>query len=77
MLGGSGWRHADTMFKRGHMCRCLLIWEEELCAPPWVLDAVKSGYVLPFYSLPTPYTRPNQCTALLRLMMLTMQWVSF
>ena len=84
MLGGSGRGHADTMFIRGHMCSCLAFWERELCAPPWVVDTVKSGYVLPFYSLPTPfyslptpYTRPNQCTALPRLMMLTMQWVSF
>ena len=68
MLGGSGWGHADTMFIRGHM---------SFVHQHAVLDAVKSGYVLPFYSLPTPYTRPNQCTALLRLMMLTMQWVSF
>ena len=59
MLGGSGWGHADTMFIRGHMCSCLLFWEEELCAPPWVLNTVMSGYVLPFYSL---HTRPNQCT---------------
>ena len=57
----------NTMFIRGHMCSCLAFWERELCAPPWVLDTVKSGYVLPFYSLPTPYTRPNQCTALIQL----------
>ena len=44
MLGGSGWGLADTMFIRGHMCSCLPFWERELCAPPWVLDTVKSGY---------------------------------
>ena len=60
MSGGSGWGHADIMFIRGHMCSCLAFWERELCAPPWVLDTVKSGYVLLFYSLPTPYTRSVQ-----------------
>ena len=30
-----------------------------------VLDTVRNEYVLPFYSLPTPYFRPNQRTALI------------
>ena len=38
-------------------------WREELCAPPWVLDMLRQGYVLPFTSVPTPYLRPNQHSA--------------
>ena len=29
------------------------------------LDTVRNGYVLPFYLLPTSYSRPNQSTALI------------
>ena len=39
-------------------------WKEELCAPPWVLDTVMNGYVLPLLMEPTVYTRPNQQSAL-------------
>ena len=45
------------------MGACVLYWEEVLCAPPWVLETLRNGYVLPLYSEPTPYARPNQYSA--------------
>ena len=30
-----------------------------LCVPPWVLETLGNGYVLPFYTEPTPYVPPN------------------
>ena len=48
---------------RGRLGACVSYWEEVLCAPPWVLETLRNGYVLPFYSEPTPYARPNQHSA--------------
>ena len=48
---------------KGRLHNCITFWREELCAPPWVLDMLKQGYVLPFTSVPTPYFRPNQHSA--------------
>ena len=50
---------------RGRLKGCLSIWKEELEAPPWILDIIENGYLLPFYSEPEPYTRPNQKSALI------------
>ena len=49
---------------RGRLKGCLAFWKEELDAPPWILDTIENGYVLPFYNEPEPYTRPNQKSAL-------------
>ena len=38
---------------------CITYWEEVLCALPWVLETLRNGYVLPFYSQPTPYHVPT------------------
>ena len=35
---------------------CVKFWREELCAPPWVLDTVMKGYVLPLLMEPKVYT---------------------
>ena len=56
---------AGAFSVRGRLGNCVQYWEQVLHAPPWVLDTVRNGYILPFYSLPTPYSRPNQRTALL------------
>eukprot|EP00731_Ephydatia_muelleri_P022386 Em0014g977a len=34
-----------------------------LCAPEWIVDLIREGYVIPFYSKPTTYTRTNQQSA--------------
>ena len=52
-----------TVSVRGRLSSCVTFWEQKLHAPPWVLDTVRNGYVLPFYLLSTPYSRPNQHTA--------------
>ena len=49
---------------RGRLKGCLAFWKEELDAPPWILDTIENGYVLPFYNEPESYTRPNQKSAL-------------
>lgn len=42
-------------------------WKNELCAPPWVFDTIAKGYVLPLFSEPTPYSCPNQHSALAKV----------
>ena len=42
---------------------CVSYWEQVLCAPPCVLETLRNGYVLPFYTEPTPYIQPNQDSA--------------
>ncbi|KAL5474857.1 hypothetical protein EMCRGX_G026877 [Ephydatia muelleri] len=39
------------------------IWVDVLCAPEWIVDLIRQGYVIPFYSKPTAYTRTNQQSA--------------
>ena len=59
---GKHWRgmqDAGTGSVRGR-CACASYWEQVLCAPPWVLETLRNGYILPFYTEPTPYVRPNQ-----------------
>ena len=45
---------------RGHVA----FWEHELSAPPWVIDTIKHGLILPLRTEPTPYYRPNQISAI-------------
>ena len=54
---------AGTGSVRGHLSACVSYWEQALCAPPWVLGTLRNGYVLPFYTEPTPYVRPNHNSA--------------
>ena len=49
---------------RGRLKEGLAFWREDLGAPPWILDTIENGYVLPLYAEPTPYSRPNQQSAL-------------
>ena len=48
---------------RGHLGVCVSYWKQVLCAPPWVLETLRNGYVLPFNIEPTPYIQPNQHSA--------------
>ena len=43
----------------GRLKGCLAFWKG-LDAPPWILDTIENGYLLPFYNEPVPYSRPNQ-----------------
>ena len=57
---GKPWRgmqDAGTGSVRGR-CACVSYWEQVLCAPPWVLETLRNGYmyILPFYTEPTPYS---------------------
>ena len=56
-------RHGVYPTVKGRLHSCIILWREELCASPWVLDILRQGYVLPFTSVPTPYFRPNQHSA--------------
>ena len=50
---GKCWEVQDgdtgTVSVRRRLSSCVTFWEQELHAPPWVLDTVRNGYVLPFY----------------------------
>ena len=67
----------ETLCVRGKLISCVTFCEQELHAPPWVLDTVRNGYVLLFYSLPTPYSWPYTTVhGLLRGNLFTMQCVN-
>ena len=53
-------KDAGTGSVRGHLGVCVSYWKQVLCAPSWVLETLRNGYVLPFYTEPTPYVLPNQ-----------------
>ena len=50
---GKCWEVQDgdtgTVSVRRRLSSCVTFWEQELHAPPSVLDTVRNGYVLPFY----------------------------
>ena len=35
---------------RGRLKSCLAFWKDELGAPPWMLDTIENGYLLPLYN---------------------------
>ena len=37
-----------------------VFWEKELKSPPFIVDAVKNGYKLPFVSTPSCFARNNK-----------------
>ena len=49
---------------KGRLRERLQFWKECLQAPTFILDTIKTGYVLPLKSEPTPYFRPNQASAI-------------
>ncbi|KAL5494027.1 hypothetical protein EMCRGX_G015296 [Ephydatia muelleri] len=61
---------AGTGSVRGNLGACVSYWEQVLCAPPWVLG-VRNGYVLPFYTEPTPDIQPNQDSAQIEVQCVT------
>ena len=56
----SGMQEAELGTVKGRLFKCSPFWREELCAPPWVMDTITEGYVLPLMSEPP---RPNQISA--------------
>ena len=48
---------------KGRLHKCIDFWRDELCAPPWKVSVITQGYILPFMSVPPPYSRPNQPSA--------------
>ena len=59
--GDSSLSHHGTV--KGRLQSCMGFWKEELCAPPWVLNTLEQGYVLPFTSVPAPFFHTNQHSA--------------
>ena len=60
----NSWETQEGDAGTGSVRGCLgAYWEQVLCAPPWVLETLMNGYVLPFYTDPTPYVPPNQNSA--------------
>ena len=39
-------------------------WTDTLCAPKWIAELIRKGYVIPFYAEPTAHSRHNQRSAL-------------
>ena len=54
---------AERCSVKGRLGKCAQFWREELSAPPWVIDTITEGYVLPLMSEPPRYSRPNQQSA--------------
>ena len=58
-----GWQLPDKgecLSVKGRLGKCVKYWRHELCAPPWMVDTISTGYVLPLMSEPTPYKLSNQ-----------------
>ena len=62
-----GVQTADSGMSEVEVCtvkgKCIQFWKEELCTPPWLIDTITEGYVLPLMSEPAPYSCPNQQSA--------------
>ena len=59
----SGMPEVEACTVKERLGKCIPFWREELCAPPWVIDTITEGYVLPLMSESPPYSRPNQHSA--------------
>ncbi len=49
---------------KGRLSKSLQFWKEELGAPDFVVDTIETGYVLPLKSIPAPFSRRNQTSAM-------------
>lgn len=49
---------------QGKLRAHLSFWEHKLQPAPWIINCIKDGYKLPFRSMPKPYIRPNQASAI-------------
>ena len=49
---------------KGRLKQNVCFWTETLCAPKWIVELIREGYVIPFYAEPTVYSRHNQRSAL-------------
>ena len=60
MLGISAGREPTSVCQRAVKTACTVL---GVCAPGWIVDLIREGYVIPFYSEPTAHARPNQQSA--------------
>ena len=49
---------------KGRLKQNVRFWTDTLCAPIWIVELIREGYVIPFYADPTAYSRHNQRLAL-------------
>ena len=49
---------------QGKLKANISFWEQKLQPAPWIISCIKEGYKLPLRSIPDPYIRPNQASAL-------------
>ena len=56
--------HGQVTDVQGRLQACLRFWEHRLQPAPWIISCIREGYKLPLCSLPKPYIRPNQASAI-------------
>lgn len=54
----------SSISARGRLRRCIAFWESEIGASKYILDILKNGYVIPFFTLPSSINLPNNKSAL-------------
>ena len=62
-------RITDAVSVKGRLAMSVKFWEEVLQAPDYIVNVIKSGYVMPFTSLhvPTKFCKLNQNSALVNV----------
>ena len=60
-------RTTNPVSVKGKLAMSIKFWEEVLQAPDYIVDVIKSGYVMPFSSLPTKFCKWNQNSALVNV----------
>ena len=57
-------KSTEIMQVQGHLKRHVVYWVQVLKAPNHIIDLILNGYVLPLFSVPTPYIGCNYKSAL-------------
>ena len=52
---------------KGKLAISVKVWEEVLQAPDWIVNVIKSGYVMPFTSPPTKVCKSNHNSGLVNV----------
>ena len=61
------WEHEasdNPMSVKGKLAKQVKFWSEVIQAPAYILDVVRSGYVLPFCTEPPEFSQANQTSAI-------------
>ena len=61
---GSDGKSMEVMQVEGRLKRHVDYWEQVLKAPDYIIHLIQNGYVLPLFSVPTPYSGCNHKSAL-------------